>query len=330
MSLRPSVAALAALLALSLAGCAHERPRLDSAEYQRSWGLAAVNANPAYLAGASGRGVTVAIVDCGLTPVRDLRRNVSRRSADLVAARTAPEPVARHANLVAGPLGSVLDGRGLVGVAYNASVLAIRADVDGGWNGQCAFRAADLGRALDYAREQGARIAVLPVQHPKPLGAPFEAALQRATEAGLIVVVAAGNHAGDQPAWPARYASDRRFAGGVIAVGASKADGTLARWSNRAGEASPFYLAAPGEGVITDCGKEACRQVSGTSFAAPYVAGALALVMEARPELDGRAAARVVLEGARDAGEPGADPVHGRGMLDIGRAFGALGFAPAG
>lgn len=318
--LKTGLALGAALTALS--GCAMDRPRLTSGEYLRSWGLAAINANPAYVAGVSGRGVTVALVDCGLDRSQpDLRRNVSRQSADLLTSRLAPAPIARHANLVAGPLGSALDGRGLVGVAYNADVLAIRADVDGGWNGQCAFRTADLARALDFAVEKRARIVVLPVQHPRPLGGGFEPALQRAVDAGLVVVVSAGNRAGAEPEWPARYAADPRFAGSLIAVGASREDGSLAAWSNRAGETRQHFVAAPGEGVITDCGKETCRQVSGTSFAAPYVAGALALVMEARPDLDGRDAARLLLSGAQDAGEPGDDPVYGQGLLNVGRAF---------
>jgi len=51
------------------------------------------------------------------------------------------------------------------------------------------------------------------------------------------------------------------------------------------------------------------------------VAGALALTMEAHPELSGRQTAARVLEAARDAGAPGVDPVYGRGVLDLSRVF---------
>jgi subtilisin family serine protease len=326
------LSAFAALL-MTLAACASAagpaRPRTNSLEYRLSWGLETVNAKAAYRAGATGRGVTIALVDCGLEHAQpELRRNVSARSVDLNPRRADAEPM-RHADYVAGPLGSALDGRGLVGVAYNATLLSVRADFDGGWNGQCAFRPDDVARGLDYARANGARIAVLPLQASRPLGARFETALQRALDSGMAVVIAAGNGAEDQPSWPARYAADSRFAGGVVVVGAARADGSFAEWSNRAGAAAPYYVTAPGEGIITDCGRRYCKRVSGTSLAAPYVAGALALISEARPDLDGRDAIDLLLRSAHRPAE--ADLSRGRGLLDIGQAFVLLKHqAPAG
>jgi subtilisin family serine protease len=62
--------------------------------------------------------------------------------------------------------------------------------------------------------------------------------------------------------------------------------------------------------------------VSGTSLATPYVAGALALILEARPDLDGRGAIDLLLRSAHRT--PEADPSRGRGLLDVGRAFALL------
>lgn len=299
-----------------------KRPRFKSPEYLRSWGLTAVNASAAYRAGASGRGVTIALIDCGLQDAQpEVVRNVSPQSTDVISGRQASSLSDRHADFMAGPLGSALNGRGLLGVAYNATLLSVRADMEGGWQGQCAFRPKDLARALDYATDHGARVIVLPLQAEHPLGAPFEAALQRVVDRGAAVVIAAGNGAAERPSWPGLYAADPRYAGAVLVVGATTYDGVLTDWSNKAGEAQRYYLAAPGARIVTDCGKKWCKLVSGTSFAAPYVAGALALVMEAHPGLDGRAAIARVLDGARDVGEPGTDAVYGRGVLDIGRTF---------
>jgi subtilisin family serine protease len=317
--------AFAGLLALGMAlgastADAARRPNPAADEYRKSWGLSAIRAEAAYAAGLSGKGVTVALVDCGLaTPQRELLKNVSRKSRDVVEDRAQPA-IERHGSYVAGPLASPLNGRGMLGVAYNAKILAIRADVDGGYEGQCAFRPSDLARALDYAVAQQARIVVLPLQGKKPLGEPFEAALKRAVDSGAVVVISAGNREGSDPAWPARYAADPRFAGSIIVAGATGYYGEITRWSNRAGATQPWFIAAPGEWILTDC-RAKCRLRSGTSYAAPYVAGALALTMEAHPELSGRQTAARVLEAARDAGAPGVDPVYGRGVLDLSRVF---------
>lgn len=309
------IAACAGLAAL--AACAPRGPLKGSVEYNLSVGLRTVNAQPAYDAGYTGRGIMVALIDCGLDSKQEqLGRNLSPLSTDLNPGRKVLI-ADRHADEVAGPLGSALNGRGLAGVAYNATVLSIRADFDGGWKGQCGFYPRDIARALDYAVEKGARVAVLPFRADRSLGPNFEASLQRAIEAGMAIVISSGNESSGEPSWPAQYATDPRFEGGIVIAGGAGKDGALAAWSNRAGRASGYYVIAPGEDVITDCGGKYCRLVSGTSVSAAYVAGGLALVMQARPRLPAREAIARLLQSARAAGSP---QDAGRGVLDIGAA----------
>ncbi|NNC58409.1 MAG: S8 family serine peptidase, partial [Erythrobacter sp.] len=59
---------------------------------------------------------------------------------------------------------------------------------------------------------------------------------------------------------------------------------------------------------------------SGTSFSAPQVAGAVALLAQAFPNLTGAQIVEILLDTARDAGATGTDATYGRGILDIGRA----------
>jgi len=300
-----------------LSGCSHG-PREGSIEYILSPGLRAVNAQPAFDAGYTGRGVTVALIDCGLDAEhKELGRNVSPLSTDLNPERKVLLND-RHADEVAGPFGAALNGRGLAGVAYNATVLAIRADFDGGWRGQCGFYPRDLARALDYAVEKGARVVLLPFRADRALGVRFEDALKRAVEAGVAVVISGGNEADGQPSWPARYAIDPRYEGSIVIAGGSRNDGSLASWSNRAGGASGWFVIAPGEDIITDCDERFCRRVSGTSLSAAYVAGGLALIMQAQPKIHARDAINRLLSAARPVGEP---QDAGRGTLDIGAAF---------
>lgn len=311
-------AVAAGALAPSGATARVKRPDLESVEYRRSWGLSAIGAHSAYAAGYTGRGVRIALVDCGVRRREDLGRNLSRESVDLVERSIRfTDP---HGAWVAQPLGSVLNGSGTVGVAYNATLLEIRADMDGGWRGECAFWPADIARAVERAVDLRARIIILPVQAQRPLGPLFEAALKRAVDSGAIVVVAAGNDTASAPAWPARYAADPRFAGSMVVAGAAGFDGEIAPWSNRAGEAKARYVLAPGQWILTDC-RKSCQYASGTSFAAPFVAGAIALMMEAHPRLSGPEAAERVLAAARPLG---GEEVYGRGMLDLSRAFAAV------
>jgi subtilisin family serine protease len=306
-----------------MSGCAlhpppENRPRADTLEYLVNWGLFAVNAEPAFRTGASGRGVTIALIDCGVEQSdANLSKNLSPESTDLNPDRRMPKPE-NHADFVAAPLDSILDGHGMVGVAYNATLLSVRADFDGGFEGQCAFYSSDLARGLDYAREKGARIVVMPLEGQRPLGAKFEAALERAVDAGIAIVIAAGNESAPDPSYPARYAADPRYAGAIAVAGAANPDGTIAKWSNRAGTTHSYFLLAPGVKVLSDCDDQFCKVVSGTSFATPYIAGALALLMEARPEMSGKEALNVLFRGAFRRGTA----AHvGRGNLNIGDAF---------
>src|SRR5690349_5403097 len=103
----------ACLAAYALSACQSAGPWKGSIEYSLSTGLRAVNAQPAYDAGITGRGVTVALVDCGLDKKRrEIGRNLSAMSTDLNPGRKVELPD-RHGDEVAGPLASMLDGHGL-------------------------------------------------------------------------------------------------------------------------------------------------------------------------------------------------------------------------
>lgn len=296
-------------------------PRPHSPEYLRSWGVRQVNPDPAFRAGYTGRGVTIAVIDTGLGWAQpEVKIQAIAASTDLVVERKQDSRLSRHGGELAGAISAALDGGGLVGVAYGARLLSVRADMDGSCLTQCAFRTTDLARGMEYAVEHGAQIIVLAVSGKHRLSARFEAGLQRAADSGAVVVIAAGNESADDPTWPARYAADPRFSRAVVAVGAATPELTLAKWSNRAGETHARYVAAPGEGLYAGCDAEVCQVVSGTSFAAPYVAGGIALVMESRPGIGAQEAAEILLDAARRPGLGVSEAKLGRGFLDIGAA----------
>lgn len=302
-------------------------PSSTSAEYTRSYGLAAIHADAAYAAGASGAGIVVAVVDSGVKAnPPDLAGNISPLSTDIITARNQPYGVDPHATYVAGVLASTFNGAGTIGVAYNATVLSIRADKnDPSCTDSCSFDDDDVGRGIDYAVSHGARIINLSLGGDGESGTIFQQALQRAVQAGVVVAISAGNESGANPTYPAFYAVDPRYMGAVVAVGSVDANANLSSFSNKAGAAAAGYVTAPGDKVVSNCDGTNCYILSGTSFAAPHVAGALALLLQAFPNLTGRQALSLLLTTSTDLGAPGVDTTYGYGEINLARAF-----APAG
>jgi subtilisin family serine protease len=293
-----------------------------SRTYKLSWGVRAIGADRLHALGVTGKGVTVAVIDSGLGPdAAGLAKNLSNASIDIIPARKSKAPGDRHAVYIAETLVGSPEGEGAVGVAYDATVLSIRADSDGACDKECAFSSLNLARAVEYALSKKAKIIDLSLAGSHRLGDRFEQALTHAAKAGAVVIIAAGNEGRLEPEWPARYAADPRFAGSIVAVGAVNKQGEMASFSDRAGLAHAAYLVAPGQKVITDCDPDTCAVVSGTSFAAPHVAGSLALLMQAFPELSAREALALLLRTAATASGPDGDTVYGRGRVDVYKAY---------
>jgi len=294
----------------------------DTAEYQRSSSLAVVQPIPAYEAGATGDNVTIGIVDSGI----DLNNSeftgrIAAASRDVFGNRTLQDPDG-HGTLVAAIAAGARNDIATHGVAFDADLLIARADnnqpcTDDG----CTYLDDDIADGIDLATSAGARVVNLSLGG-SPANARLTAAVRRATTAGVIVVVSAGNDSSGNPdSLPVSLANAAAGTGLVVIVGAQRTDGAFADFSNAAGDYASVYLTAPGEDVrATGIGAQQFI-VSGTSFAAPHVAGALALLADAFPTLTSRQLVDLLLSSATDLGSPGQDPVFGRGGLNIARAF---------
>ena len=139
-----------------------------------------------------------------------------------------------------------------------------------------------------------------------------------------LVVFAAGN---DGLADPSDIAALPELApelerGWLVAVAADSNHPTeLASYSNACGKAMDYCLTAPGDVIVSDKDATATDPkdywiVTGTSFAAPQVSGAAALVWAAYPYFSNDLVRQTLLGTARDLGAEGPDPVFGYGMLD--------------
>src|SRR5690606_7891879 len=122
-------------------------------------------------------------------------------------------------------------------------------------------------------------------------------------------------------------ANDAALEKGWLAVAALDPDNPtrLTDYSQECGSAMNYCLAAPGDVVFID--PDATSQANsglyvggGTSFAAPLVSGAAAVVWAAFPYFSNDLVRQSILGGARDLGAPGVDPVFGWGLLDVTKA----------
>lgn len=288
-----------------------------------------INAIPAFEAGATGQGIVVAVVDTGIdVDSRELAGRIDPRSTDIVSDRGVNDEEG-HGTFVAGIIAANRNNVGSHGVAFESTILAIRAETVDSCTSEeeCSFSSVNLARAVDFAVASGARVINLSLGGEGALSPFLRSALVRAVNAGVLIVAAAGNDSGPNPLQPSSFANDPAAMGRAVAVGAVDSDSNLSSFSNMAGIAQNNFLVAPGTRVFTTGTDDRFFLVSGTSFAAPHVSGALALLLDAFPQLAPEEALEILFLSAADLGIAGVDNVFGRGLLDIGRAFQPIGTA---
>ncbi|MBC7795495.1 MAG: S8 family serine peptidase [Pyrinomonadaceae bacterium] len=217
----------------------------------------------------TGRGVSVAIIDSGIeTTHRDLRGKV-RESLEGFAdgnnkvtfQTTNSGDSAGHGTACAGIISKIAPDVDI----YSLKVLGANASGAG-----LTFLA-----GLEYAIKRRFRVINLSLGTTKPqYAAPLHDLLDRAYQAGCVVVAAANNL--PQPSFPSVFSSS------LISV--VKGEMTDAfDFTFRVGE--PIELVAPGINVTTAWLGDGYKQLTGNSFACPHIVGIVALLLESNPNL---------------------------------------------
>ncbi|MFP4358721.1 MAG: S8 family serine peptidase [Puniceicoccaceae bacterium] len=223
-----------------------------------------------------------------------------------------------HGTHVAGTVGAVgNNGKGVAGVNWNVSLISLKfLDFDPSFEGEFGS-VTDAIEAVRYATANGADLT-----NNSWGGGGFnsilESAIEEANSAGILFVAAAGNAASNNDTsseYPANFDIPN-----VIAVAATDQNDDLAEFSNFG--ASSVDLAAPGVDILSTVPGDEYEESSGTSMAAPQVAGALALLFASEPSL-GAQDAKSRLLGSVDPVASLSGQVATGGRLNVRKLLGA-------
>lgn len=281
----------------------------------------------AYQAGASGSGITVGIIDSGIDADNTEFTGRISASSQAFGGNTSIQDIDGHGTAVATILAGGRNNNLIMGMAWNSTILALRADTPGSCTTTsgatdepgCSFNTANIAQALDHARTTGAKVVNISLGGDNA-STSLLSAVDRATTAGMILVLSAGN---DGTAAPDGFAQQivARGHGLVIIAASVDADGSHSDFSNGATGFETSTLSALGDRVLSQDETGGQFLWSGTSFSAPQISGAVALLLQAFPNLTPAQVVALLKSSATDAGASGADAVFGSGILNLTRAF---------
>ncbi|MCB5250714.1 MAG: S8 family serine peptidase [Candidatus Cloacimonadales bacterium] len=212
-----------------------------------------------------------------------------------------------HGTHVSGIIGADTDNNiGIAGTAWNVKILPIRAGFRTE-DGSGYLQDNDAAAGIIYAADMGCNIINLSWgdENYSPI---IEDACNYAINKGSIIVASAGNTPGPTLSYPARLNN-------VIAVGAVNDAQQLASFTSYG---SDLDIVAPGQSILSAYGPaNPYGEMSGTSMAAPFVTGAIALLLAENPNLSYHDVRARLHASAKDLGDKGFDNKFGAGLLDV-------------
>lgn len=250
--------------------------------------------------------VTVGVIDTGVNAAHQMLEGAQIRVVAVADAAQDPSR-AVHGTAVVSLLAGAATSR-VPGLIPEARLIV--ADVFGRGGGDERADVVSLMKGLHLMASEGAQVVNMSLAGPE--NTVLDQAISRFTATdGMVIVAAAGNGGPDAAAaFPASHP-------GVVAVTA--VDGRT-RIYNRAQRGDHLDLAAPGVNLLLATSVSGARLQTGTSFAAPFVTAAAAVLLSqglTRDEVSAR-----LTNSARDLGSAGADPIFGNGLLSAARLCG--------
>jgi len=277
------------------------------AEIDATWGVKQIGAGAVHPYN-KGTGVKVAIIDSGMDYTHpDLAANYAG-GYDWVNDDGDPMDDNGHGSHVAGTIAAAANGTGVVGVAPEASIYALKV-LDKSGSGYFS----DIVAALQWCMRNGIQVTNNSYGSSGDPGVSVKTAFENAYAAGIIHIAAAGNSGtkpgtGDNVIYPAKYSF-------VVAVAATDSSKVRASFSSTG---PAVEIAAPGVSIFSTV-PGGYAYYSGTSMASPHVAGTAALVIKSGVTTPDAIRQRLQTT-ADDLGTIGKDTWYGHGLVDADEA----------
>ncbi|WP_010676957.1 S8 family serine peptidase [Bacillus timonensis] len=265
------------------------------------WGIETVRTPSAWKANYSGKGVKIAIIDTGI----DLEHQDLKLAggASFVSYTDSFHDDEGHGTHVAGIIGAQNNSIGSIGIAYNSSLFAVKV-LDSNGDGYLS----DIIEGIDWAISNKMDIINLSLGSDTHSPA-LKTAVDKAYQQNILVVASAGNSGAfetiDTIGYPAKYDS-------TIAVGAV---GPNLQYANFSSSGPSLEVVAPGVNIISTYAGNTYAKLSGTSMAAPYVSGNLALLKQAHPDMSPQQLRTLLHLNVKDLGLFGRDRFYGYGLI---------------
>ena len=270
-------------------------------EQQLPWGIDKIDAEMVHAEyGIKGFGVKVAVIDTGI----DLKHPDLKVYGGKSFISSSYQDDHGHGTHVAGTIAALDNTQGVIGVAPEAQLYALKALSSGGsgfWS--------DVAAALEWSIENKMDIVSMSIGGTAG-DSLLETAVTQAYQAGLILVAAAGNSGtsdgtGDSVQFPAKYS-------GVIAVAATDSNDARASFSSTG---LKVELSAPGVNVFSTYLGSTYKNMNGTSMATPHVSGLAALVKSTYPNATSEEIRKKIVDSVVDLGSAGRDALYGYGRI---------------
>lgn len=297
----------------------------------------------AYEQGWTGAGIKVGILDSGIDYNHfDLKNNIVGVYSVLSYSDLAKQGYDdfRHGTQVAGVIAAEKNNSGVLGVAYEADIISVKV-----LNQSGSGTYANVGAGAKIATDTGAKVTNISSGGSFSLDTSmYVSGFDYAVSHDNSLIFAAGNQGTKctfngstysgcnfPGALPLIYPELLKKSGAWIVVGSVDKNGNMSSYSNTAGLQKDFFMVAPGgnistsELIYTTKPGDTYGYTYGTSFAAPMVTGAFALLAQKYPFLTGAQIRDILFSTATDLGAVGVDDIFGHGSLNISKAMQPIG-----